>query len=274
MSFLSQAQALLSDVEELPSVVDLRSALCDSAVSVWTRHCPTQTALDELLWSLFKQRYGDQDKIASTTVTTSSISGSSESARLASVIDGLFSSVKVGLPVWGPFLSGLIRVSKAPGANPVIRKQCYKFVFEWLRGSLQAHSAALFGPASGRLVTLAVGEVEPLPLCSCHGFPVSDSTVPCFVHGGGDREETLQCEWAPVHFDWVLCLISSGLTDVWSAIRKDVSTRLFGMIDLLPLPYVHRVVGTLVRIAALKDKRETLYVPRLTFSVVIIKSVL
>lgn len=224
-----------------------------AAARAWATVCCSQLELDEFMLAMLKLRYGDQDKIAPSLVSSSIVEGSMDTQHVFSVIDDILDGLRGGasalvLPLWQPALLALIRVSKSNQANPVIRKQCFKFALDWLRASITC---------TPRLDLFSLpAEPDPLLICSCGGFPSGSSDDCCFVHGVDDGGALPS--WAPVDFRFVVALINTGLTDVWSAIRKDVSNRLFSIVDALPLPHVHRVIAALVRIASLKDRREQL----------------
>jgi hypothetical protein len=230
---LARCQRLQEAWSVLTPVTTLAGASTQVGVAAWASVCPTQVDLDMFLWEAFKLRYGDQDKIACRQNST--------------------------LPVllWEPALKSLLRVTKNHAANPVIRKQCYKFAFDWLRSTVGVVGNTDFG----QLCSLGLdADTGPPPVCSCTGFPIVESGYPCVIHStiaDADTFGTTAVAWKPVAFQYVVALVCAGLTDVWSAIRKDVSNRLFSIVDLLPMPFVSRIVNALVKIAALKDRRET-----------------
>jgi hypothetical protein len=258
---LARCQRLQEAWSVLTPVTTLAGASTQVGVAAWASVCPTQVDLDMFLWEAFKLRYGDQDKIAAVQSVAESAVDSAEVQRLHAAIDGILDACRQNstLPVllWEPALKSLLRVTKNHAANPVIRKQCYKFAFDWLRSTVGVVGNTDFG----QLCSLGLdADTGPPPVCSCTGFPIVESGYPCVIHStiaDADTFGTTAVAWKPVAFQYVVALVCAGLTDVWSAIRKDVSNRLFSIVDLLPMPFVSRIVNALVKIAALKDRRET-----------------
>lgn len=259
-SMLGTVQSLCAAWDAIPSVVTGGTASVHLAVEAWQNLCPNQRSLDDFVWNVFKQRYGDQDKIstqASTVASPGKIANEGLNDALDVWLDGFRSSTSVKVLCWEPALISLLRVTKSPAANPVIRKQCYKFVFDWIRAVL-----ALAGSVESAGNFIPSPDNEPVPVCTCAGFPSSDPLLPCVIHVTEYDDDavtsTAEKGWKPVRFRWIVACFCSALTDVWSAIRKDASTRLFAVIDLLPMQHVHRIVASLVRIIGTRDKREGL----------------
>jgi hypothetical protein len=258
---LASCQRLQDAWSVIEPVTTLAGASVQLGVTAWAGVCPTQIDLDTFLWEAFKLRYGDQDKIAAIQTVPAPAVNSVEVQHLQAAIDGILDACRQNstLPVllWEPAVKSLLRVTKNHAANPVIRKQCYKFAFDWLRSAIGVVGNSDFG----QLCSLGLdADTEPPPVCTCTGFPIVESGQPCVIHStiaDAETVSTAAVTWKPVAFRYVVALVCAGLTDVWSAIRKDVSNRLFSIVDLLPMPYVSRIVTALVKIAALKDRRET-----------------
>lgn len=257
---LAVVSALQQSFEAIAPLSAGGAAASDAAVRAWRATCADQPSLDEFVWNLFKLRYGDQDKIAAHTSHVPSTTSSGASQQLSDAIDGFLDTFRnhasVRALLWEPALVALLRVTKSSGANPVIRKQCYRFMFDWVRSVL-----SVTGTVDLNTLFSLQDAADPLPICCCGGFPSGDPPSPCMIHGTDDTPGGWTPDgdtvWLPVPFRWVVSVFCCGLTDIWSAIRKDSSTRIFGIVDVLPMQYVQRIVTSLVRIIAIKDKRET-----------------
>mmetsp|Transcript_3829 Transcript_3829/g.14193 ORF Transcript_3829/g.14193 Transcript_3829/m.14193 type:complete len:578 (-) Transcript_3829:237-1970(-) len=133
------------------------------------------------------------------------------------------------LPLSTALVTALARCA-ATTTRPVVRQQTFSYAFDWVKlwlsaadanaATAAAESAALFcGPDWG-------GEAEA---------EAAAPAVDAAARLGG-----------PCEFVSFKAIVVSGLSDVWSAIRKACATRLYGVVHHLPLRRVEALVAALV----------------------------
>lgn len=133
------------------------------------------------------------------------------------------------LPPSTPLVTALARCASST-TRPVVRQQTFSYFFDWLKLWL----------------TWADGAAST--------SPVADSASLFKGASWGDASEMaamdsplLESDLAgPCEFLSLKALIVTGLSDVWSAIRKACATRLYGVVHHLPLRRVEAMVSALV----------------------------
>ena len=184
--------------------------------------------------ALFERKWGAGEHLVLSTASANASSVSDPLApvaadRLMPVVEALMKFVllqRIGTPTVDAFAFVSTTTDK-----PYVRDQTFRFFFEWIRTRLEAlphiERRELLVPS-----LLADGESVPASTAS-DDFDSFDEPDDADSRASGMGDAELSAS--------LLRMIETGLTDVWSAIRKICAKKLQGLIQLLCIENVRRV---------------------------------